>query len=68
MHSFHLSRNFPLLKPLGTRSNTIVVHASIVLYIEENLKTLLERLNISGSKVTPALSNEVDLDFARMRF
>lgn len=44
MHESHLSENFQLLKPLDARSNTIVVHASIVLYIEENLKTLLERL------------------------
>ena len=45
MHAFHLSGNFPVLKPLGARSNTIVVHVSIVLCIDENLKTLFERLS-----------------------
>jgi len=69
--------NVPLLKPLGTRSNTIVLlyeDGSIVLNIEENLKTLsiktfknLEFV-IPEWKVTIALSNKMDLNFARMSF
>lgn len=68
MYVYYLSRNFLFLKLFGIRLNMIVVYVSIVLYIEENLKILFERLNIFGLKVIFVLSNEVDLDFVCMCF